>query len=87
MKTIPLLGTALVAFSCAALPALGHEGHAHTSYSAGEPGDAQKPSRTIEIEMSEMAFTPFRIEVKRGEQIRFVIRNAEIGRASCRERV
>jgi uncharacterized cupredoxin-like copper-binding protein len=26
--------------------------------------------------MSEMEFSPFRIEVKRGEQIRFIVRNA-----------
>ena len=45
------------------------------AYSAGEPGNARKPARTIEVEMSEMAFTPVRIEVKRGEQIRFVVRN------------
>ena len=35
----------------------------------------RKPARIIEVEMSEMDFTPSRIEVKRGEQIRFVIRN------------
>jgi len=47
----------------------------HSTYSAGEPGDPKKPSRTIEIAMSEMEFDPYRIEVKRGEQIRFVLRN------------
>jgi len=52
----------------------GHQ-HDHESYSAGQPGDPKKPSRTIEIEMTEMAFAPFKIEVKRGEQIKFVIRN------------
>jgi uncharacterized cupredoxin-like copper-binding protein len=53
-----------------------HEGHKHETFSAGEPGDPKKPARTIEIEMTEMAYTPDKIEVKRGEQIRFVIRNA-----------
>lgn len=47
----------------------------HSTYSAGQPGDPKKISRTVEIAMSEMAFEPFRIEVKRGEQIRFVLRN------------
>lgn len=75
-KNIALAGIALIALAGAALPALAHDGHAHQSYSAGEPGDPSQPARTIEIEMSEMAFTPFRIEVKRGEQVRFVIRNA-----------
>ena len=52
------------------------EAHKHETFSAGEPGDPKKPARTIEVEMTEMAYTPDKIEVKRGEQIRFVIRNA-----------
>jgi uncharacterized cupredoxin-like copper-binding protein len=66
---------ALIALLAAATPALGHERHGHTSYSAGEPGDPQKPARSIEILMDEMDFTPARIDVKRGEQVRFVLRN------------
>jgi uncharacterized cupredoxin-like copper-binding protein len=50
--------------------------HEHQStYSAGEPGDPKKPSREIVVEMSEMDYSPSRIEVKRGEQIKFVVRN------------
>jgi uncharacterized cupredoxin-like copper-binding protein len=75
MKTITTIAIALIALSTAAAPARAHDHHAHDSYSAGEPGDASKPSRTIEIAMSEMSFDPFRIEVKRGEQIRFVLHN------------
>lgn len=75
MKNLALAAVTLAAIT-AALPARGHEHHAHESYAAGQPGDPAKPSRTIEVEMSEMAFQPARIEVKRGEQIRFVIRNA-----------
>jgi len=74
MKKITTIGLALIAF--AAAPALGHEQHGHATYSAGEPGNPKKPSRTIEVTMSEMEFTPSRIEVKRGEQIRFIVRNA-----------
>jgi len=74
MKKITTIGLALFAF--AAAPALGHEQHGHETYSAGEPGNPKKPSRTIEVTMSEMEFTPSRIEVKRGEQIRFIVRNA-----------
>ena len=62
--------------SIAAWAGAGPPGHHHESYSAGEPGDPKKPARTIEVEMKEMEFSPFNIEVKRGEQIRFVIRNA-----------
>src|SRR5258705_8155323 len=75
MKTSTICA-ALIALSAAvAAPAFGHEKHEHESYSAGEPGDPKKPSRTIQVDLSEMDFTPSRIEVKRGEQIRFVIRN------------
>lgn len=52
-----------------------HENHAHETYSAGEPGNRGEPSRTIEIEMDEMTYEPIRIEVKQGEQIRFVLHN------------
>ena len=45
------------------------------AYSAGEPGNPKKPARVIEVLMNEMDYTPAKIEVKRGEQIRFVIRN------------
>lgn len=47
----------------------------HSGYSAGEPGNAKEPSREIVVLMSEMDYTPAKIQVKRGEQIRFVIRN------------
>ena len=53
---------------------------AHVTFSAGEPGDPKKPSRTIRVKTIErddktMAFDPARIEVRRGEQIRFVVEN------------
>ena len=76
MKTTTTTVLALTALVTLAWPASGHEKHAHESYAAGEPGDPKKPSRTIEVEMSEMEYTPSRIEVKRGEQVRFMIRNA-----------
>jgi uncharacterized cupredoxin-like copper-binding protein len=75
MKETTKIALALTALAITVTPALGHEQHARESYSAGEPGNPKKPSRTVEVEMSEMAYTPSRIEVKRGEQIRFVIRN------------
>jgi uncharacterized cupredoxin-like copper-binding protein len=53
--------------------------HAAGSFEAGERGDATGPSRIIEIVMKEgdgtMSFAPDRVEVKKGEQIKFVIRN------------
>ncbi|SRR5712691_1433376 len=54
-----------------------HEDHGH--FSAGEPGDPKKPARTVKVRMLEgsgkMSFEPARIEVRRGEQIRFVLQN------------
>ena len=54
-----------------------HEGHEH--FSTGEPGDPQKLSRTVKITMLEegkrMLFEPDIVEVRSGEQIRFVIYN------------
>lgn len=76
MKTFMTTAAALLALSALPPPASSHDDkHTHQTYSAGEPGDPKKPSRAIQVEMSEMAYTPARIEVKRGEQIRFVIRN------------
>ena len=75
LKTIGTILLALTALSALPLRAHSHEQHAHQNYAAGEPGDPKQPSRTIEVGMSEMAYAPARIEVKRGEQIRFVIRN------------
>jgi len=73
MKKTIKLAIALAALSIA--PALAHEHHGHESFSAGEPGDPKKPARTIEIALSEMAYEPSSITVKRGEQIRFVLSN------------
>ena len=74
-KTMTAL-LAITVWSAWPLPASSHDQHAHQSHAAGEPGNPQKPARTIQVEMSEMAYAPSQIEVKRGEQIRFVIRNA-----------
>lgn len=42
----------------------------------GKPGDPNKVTRTVEVEMSDaMRFTPASIRVKRGETIRFVVKN------------
>jgi uncharacterized cupredoxin-like copper-binding protein len=60
------------------IPASAHEDHG--SFSAGEPGDPKKPARVVLVTMREsdgkMMFIPNRIEVKKGEQIRFMLRNS-----------
>ena len=43
----------------------------------GKPGDPLKVTRSVEVEMNDtMRFKPDSIQVKRGETIRFVVRNA-----------
>ena len=63
----------LLAAMIYAVAAAAHDDHG--GYSAGQPGDPKKPAREIVVLMNEMDYTPATIEVKRGEQIRFVIRN------------
>src|SRR5262249_20173932 len=51
----------------------------HGDFSAGQPGDPKKPARVIKIKMFEgsgkMGYEPARVEVRKGEQIRFVLQN------------
>jgi uncharacterized cupredoxin-like copper-binding protein len=58
-------------------PASAHEDHGR--FSAGRPGDPAKPARVIKVRMFEgggkMGFEPARIEVRRGQQVRFILHN------------
>jgi len=64
-----------------ALAGPGAAGHNHRSFAAGEPGDPKKPVvRTVEVTMKEtddakMLFEPNKVEIKRGEQVKFVLKN------------
>jgi uncharacterized cupredoxin-like copper-binding protein len=57
-----------------------HSDRATKTFAAGEPGDPTKPSRTVEVVMTDdggkMTYRPDRVDVKKGEQIKFVLRNA-----------
>ena len=80
-------GIALIAatlLSANAWAGEGPSGHSHShghgeTFSAGEPGNPKKPSRTVKVTMGEadgkMLFVPARLEVKKGEQVKFVLRN------------
>ena len=83
MKTtsaISLVAAGLSLAGIQAWAAAGPPGHSHETFSAGEPGDPKKPARVILITMREgdgkMMFIPDKVEVRRGEQIRFMIRNS-----------
>jgi uncharacterized cupredoxin-like copper-binding protein len=72
-----VIGLSVAAAAVPTAP-LAHE--AHETFSAGEPGDARKPARIVPVTMREsddgkMLFFPNRLEVRRGEQIKFVITN------------
>ena len=78
-----LLPVAALAAALLPLPTLADKGHAHHHEEAaafGEPGDPQKPARSVDIVMREtddgrMVFEPSKVTAGRGEQVRFVLRN------------
>ena len=82
MTSLLVAASVALLFSVGAQAAGNHAGgHAHeqddgqTSY--GKPGVASKVSRTIEVVMSDdMRFTPSRVQVRRGETVRFAVKNA-----------
>ncbi len=75
-----LLAAALALLPGVALADPGHAGHDHPVETAyGRPGDPAKSGRVVQVAMKEtetgMAFAPARIEVTKGEQVQFVLRN------------
>ena len=72
------LALALATFALvpAAQAAGQHAGGHGSSSSIGEPGRSHQVSRTVTIEMSDtMRYVPARVDVKKGETIRFVVKN------------
>ena len=78
--TIAAIAIALLLAPAAILHTQAHEDHGH--FSAGEPGDPKKPTRTVRVLMidygsqTDMKFEPTVIIVQKGEQIRFVLENS-----------
>lgn len=74
----PVLAAALLSGTVLAAP--GAPGHSHANFSAGEPGDPKKPAQVVLVTMREldgkMVFIPDRVEVKKGQQVRFMLRNS-----------
>jgi uncharacterized cupredoxin-like copper-binding protein len=82
MKTLPtaITVTSLMAIMLAVpLPSFADPGHGHANFSAGEPGNPKRAARVVNVSMHEgdgkMMFVPDRLEIKRGEQVRFSITN------------
>lgn len=79
MRRLTLAALLLSAAPSLAIAAPGTPGHGHETFTAGEPGDPKKPARVVQISMKEddgkMLFIPDRIEVRRGEQVKFILRN------------
>jgi uncharacterized cupredoxin-like copper-binding protein len=86
MRKLPSSAVALLATLALSAPAilsvrsLGHERDQH--FSAGDSGDPKKPAWTVKILMREegkkMLFKPDLIEVRKDEQIHFVLSNESV---------
>ena len=76
-KSSTLLAIALLAASSHA-SAAGAHGGGHGESAIGKPGVAARVNRTIQVEMANgMRFKPSEIRVKKGETIRFVLKNTD----------
>lgn len=80
IRSLVLGAVAALALSTTGFAGPGGAGHGHGDETAyGKPGNPKKPARLVQVSMAErdgkMLFIPDRIEVRRGEQIRFALRN------------
>jgi uncharacterized cupredoxin-like copper-binding protein len=66
-----------VAAACLPATTWAHSDHEETEF--GKPGDPRKPARIVQVVMREadgrMLYLPDRITVRKGEQVRFQLRN------------
>lgn len=79
VSAIVLGGTLSIVMLHSASPqAIAHEGE-DDDFAAGEPGNPTKPSRAVEVTMSEgngtMTYAPNEIDVTMDEQIKFIVKN------------
>jgi uncharacterized cupredoxin-like copper-binding protein len=76
-KSSSLFLASLVLVTSTAFAGGKHAGGHHGESSTGEPGIASKVTRTIHVDAADnMRFTPGDVTVKKGETIRFVIKNS-----------
>ena len=73
---ILITALAVLSWPMAAFASPGHDG-AERAY--GEPGNPKKAARVVQVVMREadgrMEFLPNRVEIKKGEQVKFMLRN------------
>lgn len=76
-KKIIFAALAALSLPAAALADAGHQNENDSAY--GQPGDPRQPARVVRITMREsehkMEFIPSKIKIRKGEQIKFVVRN------------
>lgn len=74
----PLLVAAFLA-AAAALPLGQASAHDAPHFAAGEPGNPKQKARVVVVTMKEgdgkMMYFPDRLEVRKGEQVRFILQN------------
>ncbi|WP_262032245.1 cupredoxin family protein [Microvirga sp. Mcv34] len=83
MKHILTFGTGLAALALSAglvFASPGAPGHHDKEAAYGKPGDPKKPARIVSISMREtddgkMVYFPDKVEVRQGEQVKFVLKN------------
>ena len=83
VRTLLAVFIAAVLLTGAATASPGHkpgEGHSHGDDAVyGKPGDPKKPARIVQIVFREddgkMLFLPDKLKFKKGEQVRFQLRN------------
>ena len=79
-KVTVLAATVAFLFATSSVPYAIQAHEDHGTFSAGEPGDPKKPARVVKVKMIEegkkMLFEPALIEIRRGEQIRFILANS-----------
>lgn len=82
MKTFATGAIALASVvfgATAAWAEAGPPGHHHATDAFGHPGNPKRPARVVEIVMKEgngtMTFVPSRIDIRKGEQVRFKLKN------------
>ncbi|WP_443693689.1 copper-resistant cuproprotein CopI [Pseudomonas sp.] len=69
LRTPLLLAGCLLALSVGAMADTAH------TYAFGQPASADKATRTVEVVLQDMSFSPKSLDVKAGETVRFVLVN------------